>query len=60
MKFDDMKMMKEKIDELMNEAKTICLDPEMVIKDIVCGREVARLFAGLSIYGQDALLVSCF
>lgn len=52
--------MKEKIDELMNKAKTKGLDPEMVIKDFAYGRKAAGLFAELSIYGQDSLLVSCF
>lgn len=60
MKFDDMKMMKEKTDELMNKAKTKGLDPEMVIKDFAYGTEAARLFAELSICGHDSLLVSCF
>lgn len=60
MKFDGMKMMKEKTDELMDKAEAIGLDPEMVIKDFAYGRKAAGLFAELSIYGQNSLLVSCF
>lgn len=53
-------MMKEKTDELMNKAKTKGLDPQMVYMDMAYGREAAKLFAALSIFGQSSLLVACF
>ena len=59
MKFDDMKM-KKMTDEIINKAKVKGLDPEMVIKDFAYGREAAKLFAELSIFGQNSLLVACF
>lgn len=52
--------MKEKTDELMNMAKTKGLDPQMVFMDMAYGREAAKLFAELSIFGQNSLLVACF
>lgn len=59
MKFDDMKM-KKIPDEIINKAEVKGLDLQMVFMDMELGREAARLFAELSICGQDSLLVSCF
>lgn len=59
MKFDDMKM-KKMTDEIANKAEAKGLDPQMVIKDFAYGREAAKLFAELSIFGQNSLLVACF
>lgn len=59
MKFDDMKM-KKMPDEIINKAEAKGLDPQMVIKDFAFGREAAGIFAELSIFGQNSLLVACF
>lgn len=53
-------MMKEITDELMDKAKEKGLDPQMVIKDLTFGSEAAKLFAELSIFGQNSLLAACF
>lgn len=58
MKFDDMKM--EKLKETMAGEKAEDWMTEMIIKDLELGREAAGLFADLSLFGQDSLLVSCF
>lgn len=54
MKFGKIKM--KKTVELMDEAKKT----EMIIKDLALGRKAAGLFAELSVFGQNSLLLSCF
>lgn len=58
MKFGKIKM--KKTAELMDEAKKKGLDPEMILKDLALGRKAAGLFAELSVFGQNSLLVACF
>ena len=58
MKFRKIKM--KKTVELMDKAKKKGLDQEMILKDLALGRKAAGLFAELSVFGQNTLLVSCF
>ena len=58
MKFQKIKM--KKTVELMDKAKKKGLDPEMILKDVALGRKAAGLFAELSVFGQNSLLVACF
>ena len=58
MKFQKIKM--KKTVELMDKAKKKGLDQEMILKDLALGRKAAGLFAELSVFGQNTLLVSCF
>lgn len=59
MQFDDMKM-KKMPDEIINKAEAKGLDSEMILKDLALGRKAAGLFAELSVFGQNSLLVACF
>lgn len=58
MKFQKIKM--KKTVELMDKAKKKGLDPEMILKDLALGKKAAGLFAELSVFGQNSLLVTCF